>query len=365
MFPAEPRRGRRHVFPQFSPTGVSPAAHLATGIIDGQFDIDVIGEVYRNILALGAISSFETFLPGDSYATNQVGNPVATISWQTYWLTSGTVLETSARGSNGDPVEPVGIRHAIAEQVIVADRTWGTSTSDDYAGLFMQRTAFEPYLSSPHRMLGFAVETRHENVGCYAPFIDLRASAYEANDTVGDHYAIIVPVTLAIGFNATENTSAFFQYGIALYTHTGAAATQAQDLFELSGTGMIHRFRFGAQYDTQRLAFALYVDLYRGMSLYDWRNRDRCDHDKTAKPSRNAQFLQRCLNETPFVHSLFNVTPLRLGLRLASANDGANELGSSRSRHGFPSNLRDQTSTAIFLFLRIRLKPIVLDALNL
>jgi hypothetical protein len=259
-------------YSQFSSSLNAPgqSARPVAGTIIAHLNRRIYESNLGHQLSLGFTGMYSemAFLPHDVETVAQSGNLVVGASLRGHWLTSGTVVDKSRPSSDDNgPIDAVGLRHAVAAQVLVFGRPWdGGTNAQQNDALFLQRTAFTPYLMSPNGGAGFAFETRSEQVGCYSPFIHVRLAFYGTSDA--GKFDLILPETIAVGFSASEHFSLMFQYGLLIFDHTGNDADSHDHRFALLGTNVIHRFRFGGSYDADWGSVAAFIDMFRGADLY-------------------------------------------------------------------------------------------------
>jgi hypothetical protein len=248
-----------------SASGAGVPAYLAGWIAHAHQNVD-FSETDERIWSFGASEMLAGMeITENSTTAFQLGNFVFAPSLRRHWTTTGTDVEKSAPDRfDSSVIDPVGLRHAIAFQGLIAGRyQWGTGPGEaDQDFRLLQRTAFDGYLIAPRETLGLAFETRSEGVGCYAPFVHLRLSILGTHDTAGKLMAL-APQTLAVGFYASSHFAIMFQYGLLLYEATNREHRALLD------TNAIHRFRIGGEWTSQDWSFAAHFDLFRGSTLYD------------------------------------------------------------------------------------------------
>ncbi|MBA3458603.1 MAG: hypothetical protein H0T46_01470 [Deltaproteobacteria bacterium] len=125
--------------------------------------------------------------------------------------------------------------------------------------------AFAPFnlhWSTPKSFISFdetiaaTGEIRIESVGCYAPFIHLKATAipnHQALSNESTRWTLSLSQSIALGMYVSDHNALYVQYALALL----GAGTQ-------SGADAVHRLRAGVEHSRQHSAFGVTIDVMRG-----------------------------------------------------------------------------------------------------
>lgn len=218
--------------------------------------------VHQNLghLGLTAQLSASQRRPGD-YAgpsPSQLGNVVLAAAYRRHLLYAffGQQRENDEKAVEGS-IAGLRVAYALGASLAVPTR--------DDRDAALQLASFAPFdlqRSSPKSIpdiggtAALTGEIRIESVGCYAPFIHLKATAIpnqSEREMASDVWTLSLSQSIAIGMYVSDHNALYLQYALALL---GAGTSSSADA--------VHRLRAGLEHSRQNFAVGVTIDVMRG-----------------------------------------------------------------------------------------------------
>lgn len=233
-----------------------PRARILVPYASLQQNLTFIPNRYLSRLALNVLVPHGQRRSGDEFGEppNHPGNVVVSVAYRRHLL----YAFFGRPQKNEEETVPDVIAGLRVAYSIGASVAFPTGADDDTAAKLSAYTPFNVNWFSSRTFqdfdetLAMSGEIRIESVGCYAPFIHLKASVIP-----GSREVVALTQSVALGIHVTDHNAIYLQYALAIL---GANP--------LNGADAVHRLRAGIEH-SERLLYGIispgaFIDVMRG-----------------------------------------------------------------------------------------------------